>query len=154
MRFIFTTIVIGLLAGTFLFSAEAQVKNFTSERDSLKTLKQSLISVNKSLKKDVDSLKNISDSLDKKIKKAKSELFGLNKKYFGIKYGKEVGNRVLEGEVWKGMTEEMMRDGWGKPDKTHTNRHKWGVFTQWYYGDITYFFKNGKLIDWEEKTKK
>ena len=49
------------------------------------------------------------------------------------------------------MTEKMLRDGWGKPDRIHTSTYKWGIYSQWYYGDIIYFFRNGKLIDWEEK---
>ncbi len=52
------------------------------------------------------------------------------------------------------MTERMLKDSWGEPDKIDKNMEKWGVFTQWYYGNITYFFKNGKLIAWEEENNK
>ena len=51
------------------------------------------------------------------------------------------------------MTEDMLNDSWGKPDRTNKIKKKWGIFTQWYYGDITYFFKNSKLIEWEQKKK-
>ena len=49
------------------------------------------------------------------------------------------------------MTENMLNDSWGKPDKIDVNKEKWGVFSQWYYGNITYFFRDGSMIDWEEK---
>ena len=49
------------------------------------------------------------------------------------------------------MTEKMLKDSWSEPDRKTRNKKKWGLFTQWYYGTITYFFKNGVLTDWEEK---
>ena len=67
-----------------------------------------------------------------------------------IKYGKKNGVRVASGMVWKSMTEEMLRDSWGEPDRIDSNKQSYGIFNQWYYGEITYFFRDGKLIDWEE----
>ncbi|MCF8266381.1 MAG: hypothetical protein K9I99_17935, partial [Melioribacteraceae bacterium] len=67
-----------------------------------------------------------------------------------LKYGQEYGMRVSMGRVWKGMSENMMRDSWGEPDKIDKNKEKWGVFSQWYYGEIVYFFKDGKLTEWEQ----
>ncbi len=49
------------------------------------------------------------------------------------------------------MTDEMVRDSWGKPDKIDKNVERWGVFTQWYYGNVTFFFRDGKLTEWDEK---
>lgn len=126
-------------------------KQYGALTDSLRVLKLSLTKENLQLEKEVDSLKIVSESLDKKLNKAQSELMKIQHTFYIKKYGKENGNRIIEGKVWKGMTESMLRDSWGKPDKTHQNNYKWGVFDQWYYGDITYFFKNSKLIDWEEK---
>ncbi len=142
-----------LLLPTILLGQSRQLteKELKVQTDSLKALKLSYTKVNKQMKKEVDSLKAISSELDKKLQTAESELKKFQYKFDIKKYGHEDGNNVFEGKVWKGMTESMLRDSWGKPDKTHTNKYKWGVFTQWYYGDITYFFKNGKLIDWQEK---
>ena len=103
------------------------------------------------MEKEIDSLKKVSESLDKRLNEAQSELRKVQQTYYIKKYGQENGNRIFERKVWKGMTESMLRDSWGRPDKTHQNNYNWGVFAQWYYGDITYYFKNGKLIDWEEK---
>ena len=49
------------------------------------------------------------------------------------------------------MTDKMLEESWGKPDNITSNKEKWGMFTQWYYGEITYFFKNGELLGWEQK---
>jgi hypothetical protein len=126
-------------------------KQYEAQTDSLQVLKLSFTKVNRQMKKEIDSLKKVSNNLDKKLKNAQSELKKVRYSFYTRKYGQENGNRVFEGKVWKGMTENMLKDSWGKPDKTHQNNYKWGVFTQWYYGDITYFFKNGKLTDWQEK---
>ena len=67
------------------------------------------------------------------------------------KYGEKDGVNVSYGRVWIGMTEEMLRDSWGKPDKIEKNVENWGTFTQWYYGDVTYFFRDGILTEGEEK---
>ena len=49
------------------------------------------------------------------------------------------------------MTEEMLIDSWGEPDKVNVDKFDYGTFSQYFYGDITYFFdRDGKLIDWEE----
>ena len=122
-------------------------QQFKVQRDSLVNLKNNLTAVNKKMRSEIDSLKSYSSKLDDKIKHAKYELYVL-------KYGKKNGTRVYAGKVWKGMTDKMLRDSWGKPDKIHKDVYKWGVFTQWYYGNITYFFKNHKLTDWEQKKDK
>ena len=141
--------VIGPL-GYGQINSKMNEKQYVAQTDSLQVLKLSLTKINLQLQKEIDSLKKVSDSLDKKLDKAQSELKMIQHSFYIKKYGQENGNRIFEGKVWKGMTESMLKDSWGKPDKTHQNKYKWGVFTQWYYGDIIFFFKNGKLIDWQE----
>jgi len=130
-----------LLATTFLL---AQSK--PAIKDSLRKSNQSVQELNKSLRNDIDSLKALRDSLQRKLK---TELRGL----YISRYGKEAGGKVAMGQIWTGMTEEMMRDSWGEPDSITVNDQKWGKYSQWYYGDITYFFKDGKLFEWENKDK-
>ena len=50
------------------------------------------------------------------------------------------------------MTDEMVSDGWGDPDRIDRNVKKWGVFEQWNYGNITFFFRDAKFTDWEEQS--
>ncbi len=124
-------------------------KSFERTRDSLLLNKNSFLSEQQQLKNEIDSLKNISDELDEKISTTLEEINSIYKK----KFGKEKANRIINKQIWKGMTEKMLRASWGAPDKIDKNVEKWGVFTQWYFGDVTFFFKNGKLTDWEEVKK-
>lgn len=144
---IFTINVFSQVNDSYMRTHYSQVK------DSLLNLKSSYSKIVNVEKSEVDSLKDLSKSLDKKITDAENDLSQIKHKYFIAKYGKEDGSRVFDGRIWKGMTEQMMRDSWGKPDKTNVNNYAWGKFSQYYYGDVTYFFKNGKLTDWEEKKK-
>lgn len=129
-------------------------QSFQSEKDSLLLLKNSLNVRNTNLQSEIDSLTAYLTDLNKKLDTNQNELAVLKKKFYIKKYGKEDGVRIALGRIWKGMTLEMLEEEWGKPDKTHTDKHPWGIFTQLYYGDITYFFKNSVLTDWEEDSKK
>ena len=116
--------------------------NFLS--DSLLNEKAQLLTLKDKLTNEIDSLRNRIVDLESEYKSARFD-------QLVRKYGKENGNRIANGQIWKGMTEKMLEDSWGKPDKINTNKEKWGVFSQWTYGDITYFFREGKMIDWEEE---
>ena len=129
-------------------------QNYQSEKDSLLLLKNSITTENTNLKSDIDSLTAYLSNLEKELNAKQNELKGLKRKLYAKKYGKKIAARIALCRIWKGMTIEMLEDGWGKPDRTHTDKHSWGVFTQLYYGDITYFFKNSILTDWEESSKK
>lgn len=136
-----------ILCQAAVFGQEKEViskERFDSLFDSLLTEKQFLLAERDRLNHDIDSLKNVISDLDKKLVSAR--MGGLVRKY-----GKDIGSRISQGQVWKGMTEKMLEESWGKPDKIDRNKEKWGVFTQWYYGDITYFFRDGVMTDWEEK---
>ncbi len=122
-------------------------KEYKSIHDSLTVQKKNLQQNKLMLKTKIDSLKKETKKLDSLIEKAEREIETVYVKKFGSKYGP----RVYHKQIWKGMTEKMLRAGWGKPDKIDKNVQKWGTFTQWYYGKITFFFRDGKLIDWEEE---
>lgn len=145
LLFVFFVVLISISPNIFAQNhKKINSKTYYKKYDSLSVLKQKLLTDKKLLQSQIDSLTNISDKLDSALKIALP-------KYFVRKYGHKIGMRVALGKVWKGMTEKMLRDGWGKPDRIHTSTYKWGIYSQWYYGDIIYFFRNGKLIDWEEK---
>jgi hypothetical protein len=112
-------------------------------KDSLEVLKKELSELKAIIEQEIFRLRKSKDSLDSQILEEQKELYI-------VKYGKENGVRVASGMVWKGMTEEMLRDSWGEPDKIDSNKQPYGIFNQWYYGEVTYFFRDGKLIDWEE----
>ncbi len=136
-----------LLFSAALFAQQKPVMSrseYNSKLDSLTGLKEKLTAERDAIKKQIDSLTKKSADLDSDLKTALRTVY--------IKrYGKKIGNRIINKQVWKGMTEKMLRDSWGKPDKITKNQEKWGLFTQWYYGKITFFFRDGKLTDWEEQ---
>lgn len=140
------------LLGIFYLNVSAQSEfAINKERynflyDSLTVEKERLLNEKVALVSEIDSMKNLLVELEERCKSARSE-------QLLKKYGREIGKRIVNGQVWKGMSERMLEDSWGKPDKITKNKEKWGTYTQWYYGSITYFFENGKMIDWEEETK-
>ncbi|NLT51786.1 MAG: hypothetical protein GXX85_12815 [Ignavibacteria bacterium] len=133
----------------FFAAAWAQQKNEYSQEkaDSLKSLKTVLLLEKASLVSDITRCEKEIDSL-------KSEIDNIVQKIFIKKYGTEIGTRIINKQIWKGMSTKMMKDSWGEPDKIDVNKKKWGKFEQWYYGTVTYFFKDGKLTDWEETKAK
>lgn len=129
------------------FSQMLFAQDLNAQKDSLAAYKEELKKLVEQTKKDISELQKISDDLDLKIKESQRELYV-------IKYGKEDGERIAMGRVWKGMTEDMLIDSWGEPDKINVDKFDYGTFSQYFYGDITYFFdRDGKLIDWEEGKK-
>jgi len=142
MRRLFIISLFILFAVTSI-NAQVSKEKFNTKEDSLSTLKNKVQDKNEQLRNDIDSLKKLRDSLKNKLQAQLHDLYIL-------KYGKEEGGKVALGQIWTGMTEEMMRDSWGKPDSITVNKKPWGRYSQWYYGDIIYFFKNGKLFEWED----
>lgn len=126
------------------FIAQTKKADVQRQRDSLLVLKKSLTS-------ETDKLRAETDKLQAKLDKLTAKYDGKKIILFSKRYGRKIGAQLAVGKIWKGMTDKMMKDSWGKPDKVTRNKEKWGVFTQWTYGKITYFFRDGKLTDWEEK---
>jgi predicted transport protein len=117
---------------------------YKSAADSLENIKANLLNEKNELKSDIENLSSELTDLENKVTLALRDLYI-------AKYGEKDGVNVSYGRVWKGMTEEMLRDSWGKPDKIEKNVENWGTFTQWYYGDVTYFFRDGVLTEGDEK---
>ncbi len=118
--------------------------DFKKQKDSLLVFKKTLQSEATQLKAEIKKLNEKFDRISSKYQSKKTVLFTK-------RYGRKFGPQVAAGKIWKGMTARMMKDSWGKPDKVSSNKEKWGVFTQWTYGKITYFFRDNKLTDWEER---
>ena len=112
---------------------------------------ESLTLQKKELDEEIETLKLEIDSLQNRIPELEQEMLTAFRELYVLKYGEDIGQRVAYKQIWKGMTDEMVRDGWGEPDKIDRNVEKWGVFEQWNYGNITFFFKDGKLTDWDEE---
>ena len=132
-----------LLLTGFFFAQEIDPTEYKIQKNQLEEKRDELLG-------EKESLKNEIAGMYKKIEEIETAIEETIPKFLIKKYGKEVGSNLALGRIWKGMTKEMMIDIWGKPDKENTDKFSYGVFTQYYYGKITYFFRDGKLIDWEE----
>jgi hypothetical protein len=141
-----------LIFTILIFSSLTSFAQMTEEEYSSKM--ESLTLQKKELKMEVETLKAEIDSLQNRIPELEQEMITAFRELYILKYGKEIGNRIAYKRIWKGMTDEMVRDGWGEPDRIEKNIEAWGVFTQWIYGDVIFFFRDGKLTDWEEGINK
>ncbi|RKY88361.1 hypothetical protein DRQ09_02965 [candidate division KSB1 bacterium] len=67
------------------------------------------------------------------------------------KYNKEIVNKIMGQKIWVGMTVNMARESWGRPDKINTSVSSHGVHEEWFYkNNKTYlYFDDGKLTSWE-----
>lgn len=144
MKKIFLLALIFLSSFSFAQKQPMQRSKYNAVKDSLLTRKQEL-------NREKNSLNQIIGDLTKEFTYLKNNRRDICRKYFIKKYGYKIGSRVADGRIWKGMTIRMLKDSWGKPDRVTRQKRKWGVFTQLYYGKTTFFFRDGKLTDWEEK---
>lgn len=66
------------------------------------------------------------------------------------KYNATIAEKILNGEIWLGMTSDMTRESKGEPTKINKSLGSWGVHEQWvYYGKYLYF-ENGILKSWQD----
>jgi hypothetical protein len=137
------TIFLSLIIFSINSFAQITEEEYGSKMELLTLQKKELKIEIESLKTDIDSLQNLIPQLEQDNITCYRELYIL-------KYGEEIGNSVAYKRIWKGMTDEMVQDGWGEPDRTEKNIEAWGVFTRWIYGNIIFFFRDGILTDWEE----
>lgn len=83
------------------------------------------------------------NSLAKKVKK-QNEF-----EYLSRKYGSTDARKIVNGQIWIGMTDAMARLSKGIPKDINRTKFEWGVHEQWIYGsfpDAVYlYFENGEL---------
>ncbi len=138
---LFSVLIILISLTTF---AQMTEEEYNSKMESL-TLQK------KELKREIEALKKEIENLPNRIPELEQEMITAFRELYVLKYGEDIGQRVAYKQIWKEMTDEMVRDGWGEPETINRNVEKWGVFEQWNYGNITFFFKDGKLTDWDEE---
>lgn len=148
MKQFLTVLFIASLFATKISAQEnPTASQYKSQFDSLSQVKSDFLKKRSEYQKLIDSLYTYSLKLDTMITKYEHD-----KLY--DKYGAETASKLTAHMVWLGMSEEMLLDSWGKPDKTNVDKYSYGTFKQHSYGDITFFFRDGKLIDWEQEGQK
>ena len=129
-----TTLIFSVLFIFISHTAFAQMteKEYNREKDELNISRDQL-------KNEIENIKIETNNMRNKIPELEQEVITAYRELYVLKYGKGVGEKVSYKQIWTGMTDEMVRDSWGKPDKIDKNVKPWGVFTQWYYGNVTFF---------------
>lgn len=64
------------------------------------------------------------------------------------KYGADLGLKLYQHKVWKGITSEMARDSWGKPKQINRMYVDTSVDEEWIYTKSYLYFRDGILIEW------
>lgn len=141
-------IVLMLIIPSISLAQEEQMTTdeYKQTVNELKERKTELTEKEESLRNELEYMRGKIDSMKKAYESTMLEIYTM-------KYGKDDGSRVYHGQIWTGMTDNMLKDSWGEPDRVTKNVEPWGTFTQWYYGDITFFFRDGRLTAWEDKGK-
>ncbi len=68
--------------------------------------------------------------------------------YLVNKYGDDLGKRLYQHKVWKGVSSDMARDSWGKPKQINRMYVDQSVEEEWIYSKKYLYFRDGVLIDW------
>ncbi len=66
-------------------------------------------------------------------------------------YGKDNAIKLMNGELWQGMSYGMVLESIGKPNSKNSSNTPDGVKEQWLYNDYTLDFLNGELKNWIKK---
>ena len=83
------------------------------------------------------------------IEKEKLERMQREREVLIKKYGKEIGNKLLKGYYWIGMTDSMARVSLGNPDDINRSVGPWGVHEQWVYPNMYLYFEDGILSSYQ-----
>lgn len=65
------------------------------------------------------------------------------------KYGNVVVQKIIDGKIWVGMTDDMAISSWGKPNKINKTVSSFGAKEQWVYNDEYLYFEDGKLVTFQ-----
>ncbi len=64
------------------------------------------------------------------------------------KYGTDIGKRLYQHKIWKGVSSDMARDSWGKPVQINRMYVDQSVDEEWIYSKKYLYFRDGVLIEW------
>src|SRR5665647_39163 len=64
------------------------------------------------------------------------------------KYGTDIGKRLYQNKVWKGVKSDMAIDSWGRPKQINRMYVDQSVDEEWIYSKKWLYFRDGILIEW------
>jgi hypothetical protein len=56
--------------------------------------------------------------------------------------------KLIAGKIWKGMSSEMVRDSWGKPQKINRVIGNNIIREEWIYKNSWLYIENDSLVEW------
>jgi hypothetical protein len=68
--------------------------------------------------------------------------------YLENKYGTNMAAKLIAGKIWKGMSSEMVRDSWGKPQKINRVIGTDIIREEWIYKSSWLYIENDTLVEW------
>jgi hypothetical protein len=68
--------------------------------------------------------------------------------YLENKYGSSMAAKLIAGKIWKGMSSEMLRDSWGKPQRINRVISGNTVKEEWIYKYTWIYLENDTLFEW------
>jgi hypothetical protein len=68
--------------------------------------------------------------------------------YLENKYGSSMAAKLIAGKIWKGMSSEMLRDSWGKPQRINRVMSGNTVKEEWIYKYTWIYLENDTLFEW------
>lgn len=95
------------------------------------------------------------DEKKRKLTKTEEDKNDSTRKAILIKqFGKINGMKLFNRVIWIGMTSEMLKVLYGKPDDINRSVYSFGVHEQWIYKKINkdeyYYFENNILKSWQD----
>jgi hypothetical protein len=66
-------------------------------------------------------------------------------------YGKDNAIKIMNNELWQGMSYGMVLESIGKPNSKNQTNTDDGIIEKWLYNDYTLDFANGELKNWTKK---
>jgi len=90
-------------------------------------------------KKRVDNQKRENEEQNRKNEERRNDLI--------LRFGRESGEIIFKGKIIIGMTEEMLIESWGKPQRVNKTITKYGTRKQYVYGSSQYIYigENGEI---------
>lgn len=77
-------------------------------------------------------------------RKAKERVIELKRKY-----GNAIGIRISNGEMWIGMSEAMLYDSWGRPQRVNQTVFSNMVKKQLVYRNHYVYVENGEVVSYQ-----